>query len=100
MIGDPIVLSLDPLWRKFMTYVRSGGGWRGAELDIDIPEDIDDEDYVQLRRSRAETQLELLIERWSTVGNIALEDDDGEGNDDEDEFEIVAADVPWRERAD
>lgn len=85
-----------------MEFVRTGGGWRGTEMEVALNDDgFDDDDggdesYVRARRNRAESQLERLIDRWSAVGNTALEDD---SEDDEDEV-LVAADVPWRERSD
>ena len=29
IVGDPQVLSLDPLWRGFLNYVYLNGGWTG-----------------------------------------------------------------------
>lgn len=29
VVGDPNVLSLDPLWASFLNYIRKNGGWRG-----------------------------------------------------------------------
>ncbi|KAF8343993.1 P-loop containing nucleoside triphosphate hydrolase protein [Cantharellus anzutake] len=33
VVGDPVVLSLDPLWRSFMDYVHENGGWTGMKKD-------------------------------------------------------------------
>ncbi|KAF7971347.1 hypothetical protein HWV62_21363 [Athelia sp. TMB] len=35
VIGDPSVLSLDPLWRSFLNYVHLNGGWRGKFITWD-----------------------------------------------------------------
>lgn len=35
VVGNPIVLSLDPLWRAFLNYVHCGGGWRGKAIPWD-----------------------------------------------------------------
>jgi len=35
VVGNPIVLSLDPLWRAFLNYVHRGGGWRGKAIPWD-----------------------------------------------------------------
>lgn len=35
VIGDPSVLSLDPLWRSFLNYVHIKGGWRGKRITWD-----------------------------------------------------------------
>ncbi|KAF8206083.1 P-loop containing nucleoside triphosphate hydrolase protein [Mycena galopus ATCC 62051] len=32
VIGNPDILALDPLWREFLNYVHSRGGWRGKAL--------------------------------------------------------------------
>lgn len=29
IVGDPNVLSLDPLWSSFLDYIRKNGGWKG-----------------------------------------------------------------------
>ncbi|KAF9226240.1 P-loop containing nucleoside triphosphate hydrolase protein [Gyrodon lividus] len=31
VIGDPHILSLDPLWRSFLNYIYQNGGWVGSE---------------------------------------------------------------------
>ncbi|KAJ7056200.1 RNA helicase [Mycena amicta] len=38
VVGNPDVLGLDPLWRAFMNYVHSRGGWRGKAISWN-PED-------------------------------------------------------------
>jgi len=105
VIGDPVVLSLDSLWRQFMEYVRDNGGWKGTEMDIESKDGDDGDDdnagggkYARIRRQRAETKLERLIERWSAIGNNPLEEGGGEDdNNEEDDQGFTAADVPWRE---
>ncbi|KDQ06711.1 hypothetical protein BOTBODRAFT_39424 [Botryobasidium botryosum FD-172 SS1] len=106
IVGDPVVLSLDLLWRQFMEYVRDNSGWKGAEMDADAEEDNDSNDggdnggdveYAHTMRQRAEMRLERLIERWSAVGNNFLEEGDDDEDDSEDDQGHVAADVPWRE---
>ncbi|KDQ06473.1 hypothetical protein BOTBODRAFT_39565 [Botryobasidium botryosum FD-172 SS1] len=108
VIGDPVVLSLDSLWRQFMEYVRDNGGWKGAEMEVEADEDgFDDDDgddnpdegyYARTRRHKAESRLERLIERWSAMGNSALEEGVEEDDREEgDEFELISTDVPWRE---
>ncbi|KAJ6480358.1 P-loop containing nucleoside triphosphate hydrolase protein [Mycena sanguinolenta] len=32
VIGNPDILALDPLWRAFLNYVHSRGGWRGKVM--------------------------------------------------------------------
>ncbi|KDQ06712.1 hypothetical protein BOTBODRAFT_39425 [Botryobasidium botryosum FD-172 SS1] len=105
VVGDPYVLSLDTVWREFMDYIRTGGGWRGLELAVppvdnggdDDDNDIGDSDvrdlaYAQSRRSEAERRLGQLIERCA-----AGVDD---GIDEGDEEDGGAADAPIRDRND
>ena len=35
IVGDPQVLSLDPLWRAFLNYVYLNGGWTGPDITWD-----------------------------------------------------------------
>ncbi|KAG7441318.1 RNA helicase [Guyanagaster necrorhizus] len=42
IIGDPAVLSLDPLWRSFLNYVYKHGGWRGLPISWDPDDDVDE----------------------------------------------------------
>ncbi|KIY67632.1 RNA helicase [Cylindrobasidium torrendii FP15055 ss-10] len=35
IIGDPMVLGLDPLWREFLNYIHGGGGWTGKDCPWD-----------------------------------------------------------------
>jgi helicase MOV-10 len=39
IVGDPQVLSLDPLWRSFLNYIYLNGGWNGPDIawDPDAP---------------------------------------------------------------
>jgi helicase MOV-10 len=92
VIGDPCVLSLDPLWRGFMNYVYLCGGWKGASPDWDPEEPVCQKGgYDALRRDGALIDMEALIERIRTVsiesiGQVrALDEDDAH------------VDRPWRE---
>ncbi|GAA5820382.1 hypothetical protein JCM3770_000816 [Rhodotorula araucariae] len=35
VVGNPEVLAIDPLWRKFLVAVHDGGGWTGEPWDAD-----------------------------------------------------------------
>lgn len=64
VIGNPHILSLDPLWRTFMNYVHTGGGWRGTKPDWDPTQDVrDDVQYDADMRRRAEGEIEDTIAR-------------------------------------
>ena len=41
VVGNPEVLSLDPMWRSFLNYVRSNNGCIGAEMSWDHNEEVD-----------------------------------------------------------
>lgn len=41
VIGDPNVLGLDPLWRSFLEYVNTNGGWKGPAIPWDPPDHTD-----------------------------------------------------------
>ncbi|KAF8916713.1 P-loop containing nucleoside triphosphate hydrolase protein [Mucidula mucida] len=40
VVGNPEVLSLDPLWRGFMNYIYTKGGWKGHRISWDPTADI------------------------------------------------------------
>ncbi|TDL24433.1 P-loop containing nucleoside triphosphate hydrolase protein, partial [Rickenella mellea] len=40
VIGNPLSLSLDPLWRAFLNKVYHGGGWTGKHIDWDPNEPV------------------------------------------------------------
>ncbi|KAJ8474397.1 hypothetical protein ONZ45_g15963 [Pleurotus djamor] len=42
VVGDPAVLSLDPLWRNFLNYVHLNNGWKGPPPTWDTSEPVDE----------------------------------------------------------
>ena len=42
IVGDPQVLSLDPLWRGFLNYVYLNGGWTGPDITWDPEAAVDE----------------------------------------------------------
>ena len=42
IVGDPEVLSLDPLWRSFLNYVYLSGGWTGPDITWDPNAEVDE----------------------------------------------------------
>lgn len=95
VIGDPQVLSLDPLWKAFLNYVYLGGGWKGKSMDWDPREHVDRRGTSagSSRRTAGLTELDALIQRTKediinvTEDMAGLALDDVEGN----------VDKPWRE---
>jgi len=88
IVGDPKVLSMDPVWRRFLNYVYLKGGWTGRKIDWDPNEPVGGVAYDARRRKDGMTALEELIERTKVkiVAHIRNEDgaddsgDDGEGH--------------------
>jgi helicase MOV-10 len=35
IVGDPLVLALDPLWRSFLNYIYLNRGWAGPDISWD-----------------------------------------------------------------
>jgi len=90
IIGNPNVLSLDPLWRALLNYIYTGGGWRGKGIEWDPTEPIIPDGYDRRMRDLAEgealdmiSRLKSLIventEDLNLVDEIGGSDSDGEG---------------------
>ncbi|KAG8994429.1 hypothetical protein FRB90_000436 [Tulasnella sp. 427] len=95
VLGDPDVLGLDPLWRKFLNHVHASGGWRGIRIPWDPSEEVATDDsggdpsrYAEQMRARGERDLRNLVSRTSTMGLDAL--------DEVEELE-ADADLHWHE---
>ena len=90
IVGTPVVLSLDPLWRELLNYIHTGGGWRGKGIEWDPTEPIRPDGYDRQIRDNAERQALDLISRLKSliventedlnlVGDFGDSDSDGEG---------------------
>lgn len=94
VIGNPEVLSLDPMWRSFLNYVRVNNGCRGAEISWDYHEEVDIAgDYAGRYRDARMDDMNALTIRLqgralarASTGAAESDDDDG-GN----------VDRPWRD---
>lgn len=94
VIGDPVVLSLDPLWRSFVNYISIKGGCTGKRIDWDPLEDVDrNEHYDSRRRTEALAALDDLISR--TKEEILTHTEDL--GDHEADIMEGNVDQPWRE---
>jgi len=94
VIGNPLVLSLDSLWRSWLNHVYSNGGWTGLPTpDWDTSEEIDGPTLLQARAAQATAEEQELLQRITeTVENAnAHEDLDDLG----DGYQQVER--PWRE---
>ncbi|KAG1783159.1 P-loop containing nucleoside triphosphate hydrolase protein [Suillus placidus] len=98
VIGDPNILSLDPLWRLFLNYVHLNGGWAGPGPTWDMTETVDESGiYDQDIRAAAMTDMNLLTRRIEEV--MAENVQTGMANEDDDDNDNANFDRPWRELA-
>ena len=68
IVGDPLVLGLDPLWREYLNTVHAGGGWRGRPIPWDPSEPVDPEGgYDVDLRMRALDGAGALAERLGVL---------------------------------
>jgi helicase MOV-10 len=88
VVGNPNVLSLDPLWRKFLNYIHQSGGWRGLKITWDPEKWVLPGGYDSEIQQRAETEAEAMIARLKSMivehsENLSLpyndNNDDGDG---------------------
>ncbi|CUA74319.1 hypothetical protein RSOLAG22IIIB_11143 [Rhizoctonia solani] len=66
VIGDPHVLGLDGLWRRFLYFVYRSGGWKGAPFPWDPEADPDDDPEIF---DEAEQDLRELLRRATEAGS-------------------------------
>ena len=96
VVGNPEVLSLDPMWRSFLNYIRRNNGCTGAaEITWDYNEDVDATgDYAEIYNNAGINDMNALTMRLqeralagaSVTARGGESDDDG-GN----------VDRPWRD---
>lgn len=96
VVGDPNVLSLDPLWRAFLNYVHLNGGWAGPGPTWDTTETVDESgEYDQHIRAAAMTNMNLLARR---IEEVVAENVQTDTDNEDDEYDDDAnCDRPWRE---
>lgn len=91
MIGDPSVLSLDPLWRSFLNYVYNNGGWVGQAISWDPNEPISESGGYDTRaREAAQRDMNDFTRRME---DLTLANVEAGGQDDVD----ANVDRPWRD---
>lgn len=79
VVGDPAVLSPDPLWRSFLNYIHQSSGWTGPPPSWDTSADVDDSfDYAAQIRQEAEQVMQALAEQVGAEDSDDADDDDGE----------------------
>ena len=80
VVGDPATLSLDPLWRRFLTLIYRNGGWTGDEIPWDADNDIEDDQVEEATRIGHLDNMQQLAERVEalTLDAAFVEPDDGD----------------------
>ena len=90
IVGDPSVLSLDPLWRAFLNYVYASGGWSGPPPLWDTEEPVEEtgkyDDEYRRAAHKDMNQFSRMMEEL-TLNGVAEEGEDNDGN----------VDRPWME---
>jgi len=75
VIGDPNVLGLDPLWREFLNYIYTNGGWVGPDIPWDPEEPVNlAGGYDRLVRDKATFDMEEFIQRLDGLTTSATDD--------------------------
>ncbi|KAG7097710.1 hypothetical protein E1B28_005034 [Marasmius oreades] len=90
IVGDPSVLSLDPLWRSFLNYVHTGGGWSGPEPTWDTEEPVDEAGGYDVKYRDAAQQDMNAFSRMMEALTLNGVAEEGEGDN-------VNVDRPWAE---
>jgi len=82
VVGDPVVLSLDPLWRRFLTLIHRNGGWTGDEIPWDTENDVEDDQLEEITRIGYFDNMRQLAERVEamTLDAVFVEPDDGDSD--------------------
>jgi helicase MOV-10 len=88
IVGDPNVLSLDPLWRSFLNYIHSNNGWTGVPIPWDSREIVREGGYDEEARNRGAADMNAFTERLQAMTlNSTTDVDEADAN----------IDRPWRE---
>ncbi|KAI3612884.1 rna helicase [Moniliophthora roreri] len=92
IVGDPSVLSLDPLWRSFLNYVHVNGGWLGAAPSWDTREPVDPAgEYDQMMRNAARADMNAFARMMEALTLNEVEAPE------EGDADFVNVDRPWNE---
>ncbi|KAH7327647.1 AAA domain-containing protein [Rhizoctonia solani] len=78
VVGDPFVLGLDNLWRRFLYYVYRSGGWKGVPFPWDSEADPDDDPDTL---DDVEQDLRELLRRATEAGSPSELDPVGGGDE-------------------
>ncbi|KAG8892136.1 hypothetical protein FRC01_014328, partial [Tulasnella sp. 417] len=103
MVGNPHILGLDPLWRKFLNDVHRNGGWKGLEPNWDPSSDSSNEPTQAGATAGNEglTEMESLAEQLMRRVSIAADQNtEGDGDYDDESREANEDRGPWIRRDD
>ncbi|KAK0477928.1 P-loop containing nucleoside triphosphate hydrolase protein [Armillaria novae-zelandiae] len=76
IIGDPTVLSLDPLWRSFLNYIYKYGGWRGLPISWDPNADVDEAGgYDHAIREAAREEMNEFTRQMENMTLTGVQDE-------------------------
>lgn len=92
IVGNPSVLSLDPLWRSFLNYIHDNGGWTGSEISWDPAALVDP--AHEFDKAFRDKGLEEMNDFTRRMKDLALEGANVNGNS---EYEGANVDRPWRD---
>ncbi|VDC03812.1 unnamed protein product [Peniophora sp. CBMAI 1063] len=68
IVGNPNVLSLDPLWRRFLNSVHQNDGWRGPSIPWDPEDEVDENgEYDAQARASGAAEITDLANRMRGV---------------------------------
>jgi helicase MOV-10 len=88
IVGDPQVLSLDPLWRSFLNYIYENNGWTGQPITWDPRAPVEEQGgYDRTIREAAEVDMNDFARRMEALTLTGVDNGDDEGN----------VDRPWRD---
>jgi helicase MOV-10 len=76
IVGDPQVLSLDPLWRGFLNHVYLNGGWTGPDITWDPKAEVDETGGYYYKQASDTAQFNM-IEFTRRMEAVTLDEVDG-----------------------
>lgn len=94
IVGDPVILSLDRMWRDFLDYIHASGGWRGKPRDWDDEASAQAQDFVAERRQDAINAMDELAARLQNIVIDEVAENEENRSEDGDDG---GQDRPWRE---